>query len=118
MFQAVKPLGELISTLPAGPEYPGKTAGASFELFYESDCLLPHRDAAWLLLTERILQAATFCGQTLSGAPGPVADRLRVVRDGLDGIARFLAAHMPAVAARPQPAWDWGPAGPPAETPA
>jgi Ferritin-like len=118
MFQAVKPLGELISTLPAGPEYPGKTAGASFELFYESDCLLPHRDAAWLLLTERILQAATFCGQTLSGAPGPVADRLRVVRDGLDEIARFLAAHMPAVAGRPRPAWDWGPPGPPAETPA
>jgi ferritin-like protein len=118
MFQAVKPLGELISTLPAGPEYPGKTAGASFELFYESDCLLPHRDAAWLLLTERILQAATFCGQTLSGAPGPAADRLRVVRDGLDEIARFLAAHMPTVAGRPQPAWDWGPAGPPAETPA
>ena len=118
MVQAVKPLGELITTLPAGPEYPAKTAGASFELFYESDCLLPHRDAAWLLLAERIQQAAAFCGQILSGAPGPAADRLRVVRDGLDEIARSFAAHLPAVAARPWPAWDWGPAGPPADTPA
>jgi len=116
MIQAIKPLGELITTLPAGPEYPGKTAGASFELFYESDCLLPHRDAAWLLLAERIQQAAAFCGQILSGAPGPAADHLRVVRDGLDEIARSFAAHLPAVAARPWPAWDWGPDGPPAET--
>ena len=46
---------------PAGPEYPGRTAGPSFELFYESDYVLPHREAAWFLLAERIRQAAEFC---------------------------------------------------------
>src|ERR1700744_3942053 len=38
MAQVISPLGELITTRPAGPEYPGQTAGPSFELFYESDC--------------------------------------------------------------------------------
>ena len=27
MLQAIKPLGDLVTTLPAGPEYPGRTAG-------------------------------------------------------------------------------------------
>ena len=37
MFRAIKPLGDLVTTLPAGPDYPARTAGPSFELFYESD---------------------------------------------------------------------------------
>src|ERR1035438_10055220 len=37
LFQAINPLGDLVTTLPAGPESPGRTAGPSFELFYESD---------------------------------------------------------------------------------
>ncbi len=61
MVQAIKPLGDVITRLPAGPEYPGQTAGPSFELFYESDYVLPHREAAWVLLAERIETAATFC---------------------------------------------------------
>ena len=61
MFQAIKPIGDLVTTLPAGPDYPARTAGPSFELFYESDTILPHREAAWILLTERIRQAAEFC---------------------------------------------------------
>ena len=69
MFGALKPLGDLVTTLPAGPEYPDRTAGPSFELFYESDYVLPHREAAWILLTERLRQAADFCEP---GAPcGP-----------------------------------------------
>ena len=43
MQQVIRPLGDLITTLPAGPEHPGRTAGPSFELFYESDYLMPHR---------------------------------------------------------------------------
>src|SRR5689334_10741628 len=46
MFGTIEPLGVLVTTLPAGPEYPGRTAGPSFELFYESDYVLPHREAA------------------------------------------------------------------------
>jgi len=108
MFGAVKPLGDLVTTLPAGPEYPGRTAGPSFELFYESDYVLPHREAAWILLTERIEQAAEYCQPGVPCDPG-VADDLSAVRAALTEIAASLAAHLPArdarsAAAAPAPA--------------
>ena len=45
MVQVIKPLGSLITTLPAGAGYPAHTAGPSFELFYESDYLMPHQES-------------------------------------------------------------------------
>ncbi len=95
MFQAIKPIGDLVTTLPAGPDYPARTAGPSFELFYESDTVLPHREAAWILITERLRQAAEFCQP---GAPCPttIADGLAVVQAGLTEIAGSLEAHLPA----------------------
>ena len=89
MIAAVKPLGDLITTLPAGPEYPGRTVGPSFELFYESDYLLPHRDAAWVLLAERIEEAAAFCESA-----GPELTGLAPVRAALHDIARSLTAAL------------------------
>jgi hypothetical protein len=35
MLRVVKPLGRLITTLPVGAGHPGRTAGPSFELFYD-----------------------------------------------------------------------------------
>ncbi len=94
MFGAVKPLGDLVTTLPAGTEYPARTAGPSFELFYESDYVLPHREAAWILLAERLRQAAAFCEPGAPCAPG-VADGLAAVRSSLTEIAASLEAHLP-----------------------
>ena len=74
MLRVIKPLGNLITTLPAGPEYPGRTAGPSFELFYETDFLMPHREAAWAMLTERLGEAAWLCDALCAGRgekPGP-----------------------------------------------
>jgi len=34
------------------------TAGPNFELFYAVDYLLPHRDAAWRLMEERLREVA------------------------------------------------------------
>ena len=107
MFEVVKPLGDLVTTLPAGPEYPGRAAGPSFELFYESDYVLPHREAAWILLTERIRQAADFCEPGVPCDP-PVAGALGAVRSALSEIADTLAVHLPAraVPETPPPAED------------
>ena len=107
MFEVVKPLGDLVTTLPAGPEYPGRAAGPSFELFYESDYVLPHREAAWILLTERIRQAADFCEPGVPCDP-PVAGALGAVRSALSEIAGTLAVHLPAraVPETPPPAED------------
>jgi CDGSH-type Zn-finger protein/truncated hemoglobin YjbI len=108
MFGAIEPIGDLVTTLPAGPEYPGRTAGPSFELFYESDYVLPHREAAWVLLVERLRQAADFCEP---GAPcdPQVTEGLRQIRTNLTAIADALAVHLPARYAPQAPPGDPGP---------
>ncbi|HLO36816.1 MAG TPA: ferritin-like protein, partial [Candidatus Deferrimicrobium sp.] len=66
MYMAVKPLASVVTSLPVGPDASGRTAGPSFELFYQVDYLLPHRAAAWVLMEERLQDAAAFarrCGQ-------------------------------------------------------
>jgi hypothetical protein len=60
MFGVIKPLGLLLATLPVGPEHPGVTAGANFQLFYQKSFLLPHRRATWIRFTERLDEAAEF----------------------------------------------------------
>lgn len=58
MEGAIKTLGNLVTKLPVGPDYPGMTAGPTFELFYSVDYLLPHREAAWALMAERLREVA------------------------------------------------------------
>jgi Ferritin-like len=95
MLGAIKPLGDLLTTLPVGPDHAGLNAGPSFELFYESDYLLPHREAAWALLEERLRDAANYCNLVRESAPDPVANQLAPVREALTGVADSLAAHFP-----------------------
>ena len=57
-------------------------AGPSFELFYENDYLMPHREAAWALLEERIREAASFCGLIGEIAPESGRRRARAGRAG------------------------------------
>ncbi len=102
MFQVIKPLGELITTLPAGPDYPGQTAGPSFELFYESDYLMPHREAAWALLAERLDQAAWLCEEIQAGPGTGIAAQLAPVADALTTMAGTLAAHLPVTSPQAQ----------------
>ena len=96
MFQGIKPLGDLITRLPAGAEYPGRTAGPSFELFYESDYLMPHREAAWALLTERVHEAAWLSEEIRAGLGSQFAGDLAPVGAALAELAGTLAAHLPA----------------------
>ncbi|HEY0717442.1 MAG TPA: ferritin-like protein, partial [Streptosporangiaceae bacterium] len=116
MVQVISPLGALITTLPAGPEYPGRTAGPSFELFYESDYLLPHRDAAWALLAERLDVAASFAREVIAGDPtvaaGPAPANVTAV---LESAAATLARLAGALAAYLPPSDPHSPAAPGAE---
>jgi Ferritin-like len=57
MFTVIAPLGRLLMRLPVGPEAPGKTAGPTFDIFRRS-YLLPHREAAWIVLRERLQELA------------------------------------------------------------
>ena len=96
MLRVIKPLGDLITTLPVGPEHAGMTAGPSFELFYESDYLMPHREAAWALLAERLDEASWLCDQLQIGRGAAIAGQLAPVQDAMRDIARSLAAHLPS----------------------
>ena len=96
---STEPLGDLVTTLPAGQEYPGRTAGPSFELFYESDYVLPHREAAWALLAERMDEAAGLCLQIQDDHDRAVAERLAPVLGALREMSRTLAAELPGAPA-------------------
>src|SRR5499427_1056723 len=96
MLRVIKPLGDLITTLPVGPAYPGRTAGPSFELFYESDYQMPHRAAAWALLAERLDEAAWLCDQLATGRGQRLAGQLEPVLAAMREISRALAVHLPA----------------------
>ena len=93
MVGVLKPLGDLITTLPVGSEHPGMTAGASFELFYENDYLMPHREAAWALLEERLREAVNFSDLIQKSGDQRVAPELASVRTALVGVADSLAGH-------------------------
>jgi hypothetical protein len=91
MKSVIKPLGGLVTRLPVGPEYPGATAGPTFELFYGVDYLLPHRDAAWAVMEERmrvLAELGTHCRD--SCAPLYMAT-LTKITDALTGFADQLA---------------------------
>jgi hypothetical protein len=91
MVDVLTPLGRLLTRLPVGGDHPGRTAGPSFELFYETDYVLPHRRAAWLLLEERLRDAAAFCGRLRAEAE-PLAAVLDPVAARLERSAGALAA--------------------------
>ena len=77
MWAAIRPLGELLTRLPAGPGSPGHTAGPGFRL----DGWTPvtaHRTAAWAVLAERLAELAA------------AADRLAAVSPVLPAVARAL----------------------------
>jgi hypothetical protein len=93
MAGVLEPLGELITTLPVGPEHPGRNAAPSFELFYEDDDLLPHRESAWTLLEERVRDTSAFCRALTKSAPECVGSALRPVQRALDGVGDSLARH-------------------------
>jgi hypothetical protein len=79
MRMVVKPLGGLVTRLPVGEGHPGRTAGPSFELFYGSDLLLPHRDAAWAVMEERmrlLAELGTRCKALCSPLYFPMLEKV------------------------------------------
>jgi hypothetical protein len=91
MKTVIKPLGGLVTRLPVGPEHPGATAGPTFELFYGVDYLLPHRDAAWAVMEERmrvLAELATHCRDSCAPLYLPA---LTKITDALTDLADQLA---------------------------
>jgi len=91
MQRVIRPLGGLVTRLPIGWEYPGATAGPTFELFFGVDYLLPHRNAAWIIIEERmrsVADLATRCQESCSPLFMPTLTR---ITESLDALANDLA---------------------------
>jgi hypothetical protein len=106
MIYVLKPLGELVTTMPVGPEFPGMTAGPSFELFFASGYLLPHHRSAFVLLHERLMELHAFLLRTaeIEGAPEDIAG----VAASVEKLAASFAGHtdeLPSRAVAPPPTW-------------
>ena len=69
MNWVMRPLGSVLTTLPVGPERPGMLAGPAFEIVQPSFYVLPHRQAAWRILAERLGELASRA-ERLSGTAG------------------------------------------------
>jgi CDGSH-type Zn-finger protein/truncated hemoglobin YjbI len=99
MRGVLQPIGQLLTGMPAYRSRPGINAGPAFELFYDSDYLLPHRRAAWLLISERLGDLASFAGRLAENPQAPPV--LAAVRDGVLRAAARLAEHLDAPAGQP-----------------
>jgi hypothetical protein len=93
MEDAVAPLGRIVTRLPVGVDHPGRTVGPSFELFYATDYLLPHRVAAWQLMVERLEEVAAFALSCRRECPPALTIELAKVSDSLrEQAARLKSA--------------------------
>jgi len=92
MENAISPLGYLITQLPIGPEYPGATTGPAFELFYDADWLLPHKEAAWRIIGERLNELAAFAVACRNECPVGHIQVLTTVAKKLNDLAASVAA--------------------------
>ena len=113
MVRVLKPLGELVTTLPVGEDHPGMTAGPSFEVFYRAGYMLPHTDAAWVLLHERLIEVSGFLGATVDRHPHLA--ELSPVAQALTDLAGLMAAQKEGLGDREvglPPAWGVGAVSP------
>lgn len=93
MSAVIRPLGEVLTQLPAGPEHPGRTAGPSFEL-YGSISAPVDPGRAWLLFKERLADQAEVC-DVLSREPG-APPRLQFLTTNLRLAAATIERALPA----------------------
>ena len=81
MNWVMRELGPVLTALPVGPSRPGQTAGPTFGISHPSSFLLPHQDAAWKIIKERLdalEQACASLGQQAGlGALTPLASKLQ-----------------------------------------
>ena len=83
MMDVIGPLGDALTTLPAGVSHPGETAGPSFR-FSRDIHTLPHQTAAWALIIERLQELSAYCG---------VLETKRVISPVLNRVRGSLAQY-------------------------
>jgi hypothetical protein len=94
MTGVLEPLGSALTQLPAGPEYPGRTTGPAFEMYYPMGNFVPWREAAWALLSERVGVLRDRC--TAVAGQGQIPAAVQAAAGRAANIADQLSLHVPA----------------------
>jgi hypothetical protein len=99
MNWVMRELGPVLTALPVGPSHPGRTAGPTFDIARPATFLLPHQDAAWKIIKERLDALEAVCTslgrQEGLGALAPLAGKLH-------SMSQDIEAHIPKPTAPPQ----------------
>src|SRR3989441_5716755 len=93
MNWVMRSLGSVLTSLPVGPHFPGRTAGPAFEIVRPAFFVLPHREAAWKILHERLTTLAGVCAAL---AMDVVPDVMTKQEGNLRGMAGDLDQHINA----------------------
>jgi CDGSH-type Zn-finger protein len=101
MASVLRPLGEALAKLPAGPEFPGKTAGPGFG--YNRDVhMLPHKESAWIFFIERLWELVSRTSALAASGQLPV--ELSEAAAALQSIVDHLVPLLPKRYADARPA--------------
>jgi len=88
----------VMPALPVGPSHPGRTAGLTFDIARPAVFLLPHQDAAWKIIKERLdaLERvfASLGQQAGLGALAPLAGKLH-------SMSQDILTYIPKTTTRP-----------------
>jgi hypothetical protein len=95
MNWVMRDLGPVLTALPVGPSHPGLTAGPTFDIARPTNLLLPHQDAAWKIIKERLDALEDACA-TLSKQPGLGA--LAPLTTKLQSMSNDIATHRSSTA--------------------
>ena len=90
MASVLRPMGEALAKMPAGPSYQGENAGPGFG--YNRDVhLLPHKESAWIFLTERLVQLTkrTSALAANDGAPPELAEAAAALQSVTDHLLPY-----------------------------
>lgn len=92
IFNFIRPIGILLTTLPIGPHLPGVQAGPSFETFRLGGHPLPHRYSGWIIIHERLVELADFCASLKPYEA--VSPDLAAVESNLRRLASRMQPHL------------------------
>jgi hypothetical protein len=93
MNWVMRQLGPVVTSLPVGPAFPGRTTGPAFDMVRPAFFVLPHREAAWKILRERFTDLGSVA-DNLSHEGGLAA--LGDIAHTLRGFAGDLDKHLQA----------------------
>jgi hypothetical protein len=93
MNWVMRNLGPMMTALPVGPQHSGQSAGPAFEIVRPAFFVLPHREAAWKILRERL---ETLADVSLKLAEEPGLGGMKPIATNFQGFATDLARHLEA----------------------